>query len=61
MLLLQENKWYNFDDSQVVAIDEGEVKSAAAYVLFYRRVREQDAANSNGTQLYAKRHRSSHR
>ncbi|KAK3118773.1 hypothetical protein QOZ80_9BG0707130 [Eleusine coracana subsp. coracana] len=43
--LLQENRWYNFDDSQVVPIDEEEVKSAAAYVLFYRRVREQDAAN----------------
>lgn len=61
MQLLQENRWYNFDDSQVVPIDEEEVKSAAAYVLFYRRVWEQDAVISNGTQLYAKRHRSSNR
>ncbi|CAO2144099.1 unnamed protein product [Urochloa humidicola] len=60
--LLDENRWYNFDDSHVAAIDEDEVKTAAAYVLFYRRVREQDGATSNGSQLYAKRsHRSSHK
>ncbi|PUZ44790.1 hypothetical protein GQ55_8G152100 [Panicum hallii var. hallii] len=60
--LVDENRWYNFDDSHVAAIDEDEVKTAAAYVLFYRRVREQDGATSNGSQLYAKRsHRSSHR
>ncbi|TVU25493.1 hypothetical protein EJB05_27992 [Eragrostis curvula] len=59
--LLQQNRWYNFDDSQVVAIDEEEVRSAAAYVLFYRRVREPDGADSNGTQLFVKRHRSGHR
>ncbi|CAN6362928.1 unnamed protein product [Urochloa humidicola] len=60
--LVDENRWYNFDDSHVAAIDEDEVKSAAAYVLFYRRVREQDGATSNGSPLYAKRgHRSSQR
>jgi hypothetical protein len=41
MQLVDENRWYNFDDSHVAAIDEDEVKTAAAYVLFYRRVREQ--------------------
>ncbi|KAJ1275321.1 hypothetical protein BS78_05G127000 [Paspalum vaginatum] len=60
--LVDENRWYNFDDSHVAAIDEDEVKTAAAYVLFYRRVREQDGAISNGSQLYAKRNnRSSYR
>ncbi|XP_010525436.1 PREDICTED: ubiquitin carboxyl-terminal hydrolase 5 [Tarenaya hassleriana] len=37
--LLDENKWYNFDDSHISQINEDDVKSAAAYVLFYRRVR----------------------
>jgi ubiquitin carboxyl-terminal hydrolase 4/11/15 len=64
MQLVDENRWYNFDDSHVASIDEDEVKTAAAYVLFYRRVREQDRARgtSNGSQLYAKRsHGYSHR
>ncbi|XP_062181990.1 ubiquitin carboxyl-terminal hydrolase 5-like isoform X2 [Phragmites australis] len=60
--LLDENRWYNFDDSQVSAINEEDVKSGAAYVLFYRRVREQDGAVINGTQLSVSRnHRSSQR
>lgn len=37
--LLDENRWYNFDDSHISPINEDDVKSAAAYVLFYRRVR----------------------
>ncbi|KAK4839305.1 hypothetical protein QYF36_020867 [Acer negundo] len=44
--LLDENRWYNFDDSHISPINEEEVKSAAAYVLFYRRVKS-DASNSN--------------
>ncbi|XP_021893354.1 ubiquitin carboxyl-terminal hydrolase 5 isoform X2 [Carica papaya] len=36
--LLDENRWYNFDDSHISPISEDDVKSAAAYVLFYRRV-----------------------
>lgn len=40
--------WYNFDDSYVMPINEDEVKSAAAYVLFYRRVKGEDTATSNG-------------
>lgn len=60
--LLDENRWYNFDDSHVSAINEEDVKSGAAYVLFYRRVRELDGAASNGTQSCVKRnHRSSQR
>ncbi|KAK9696974.1 hypothetical protein RND81_08G007400 [Saponaria officinalis] len=35
--LLDETRWYNFDDSHITAINEDEVKTNAAYVLFYRR------------------------
>ncbi|KAL9224386.1 hypothetical protein vseg_000423 [Gypsophila vaccaria] len=35
--LLDEVRWYNFDDSHITAINEDEVKTNAAYVLFYRR------------------------
>ncbi|KAJ4706718.1 putative Ubiquitin carboxyl-terminal hydrolase [Melia azedarach] len=47
--LLDENRWYNFDDSHISPINEDDVKSAAAYVLFYRRVKD-DASNSNVAQ-----------
>ncbi|KAL9251733.1 Ubiquitin carboxyl-terminal hydrolase 5-like protein [Drosera capensis] len=36
-LLVEENRWYNFDDSHISHMNEDEVKSPAAYVLFYRR------------------------
>ncbi|KAI5560173.1 hypothetical protein BDE02_16G028800 [Populus trichocarpa] len=45
--LLDENRWYNFDDAHISPINEEDVKSAAAYVLFYRRVKTVDAI-SNG-------------
>ncbi|GMH26056.1 hypothetical protein Nepgr_027899 [Nepenthes gracilis] len=51
--LLEENRWYNFDDSHISPINEEDVKSAAAYVLFYRRVRRASASASNGTQSCA--------
>lgn len=44
--LMDENKWYEFDDSRVSAIDEPKIKSPAAYVLFYRRVRSESEASS---------------
>lgn len=47
MQLLDENRWYNFDDAHISPINEEDVKSAAAYVLFYRRVKTVDAI-SNG-------------
>lgn len=47
--LLDENRWYNFDDSHISPINEDDVKSAAAYVLFYRRVKIGDSLVSNGT------------
>ncbi|TKY62744.1 Ubiquitin carboxyl-terminal hydrolase 5 [Spatholobus suberectus] len=46
--LLDENRWYNFDDSHISPISEDEVNTAAAYVLFYRRVKTDDDAVSNG-------------
>lgn len=51
--LLDENKWYNFDDSHIIPMNEEDVKSAAAYVLFYRRVKGEDACTSNGAQSCA--------
>jgi len=46
--LLDENRWYNFDDSHITLISEDEVNTAAAYVLFYRRVKTEETAISNG-------------
>ncbi|XP_058749243.1 ubiquitin carboxyl-terminal hydrolase 5-like isoform X2 [Vicia villosa] len=47
--LLDENRWYNFDDSHISLISEDEVNTAAAYVLFYRRVKtDDDDIVSNG-------------
>ena len=43
--LLDENRWYNFDDSHISPINEEDVKSAAAYVLFYRRVKSDTSAS----------------
>ncbi|XVF24583.1 hypothetical protein REPUB_Repub13aG0140400 [Reevesia pubescens] len=43
--LLDENRWYNFDDSHISPINEEDVKSAAAYVLFYRRVKPDTSAS----------------
>ncbi|XP_057483966.1 ubiquitin carboxyl-terminal hydrolase 5-like isoform X1 [Actinidia eriantha] len=51
--LLDENRWYNFDDSHISPINEEDVKSGAAYVLFYKRVKTDDASVSNGAQSSA--------
>ncbi|XP_073304199.1 ubiquitin carboxyl-terminal hydrolase 5-like isoform X3 [Primulina huaijiensis] len=45
--LLDENKWYNFDDSHIAPINEEDVKSAAAYVLFYRKVNSDKCSVTN--------------
>ncbi|MCL7043858.1 hypothetical protein MKW94_022782, partial [Papaver nudicaule] len=50
--LPDENRWYNFDDSHISPINEEDVKSAAAYVLFYRRVKGEDVTASNGEHSY---------
>lgn len=33
-----EEMWYDFDDRHVLPVSEDNVKSSAAYVLFYRRI-----------------------
>ncbi|CAI0441841.1 unnamed protein product [Linum tenue] len=40
--LIDEDRWYSFDDSRVSPANEEEIKTSAAYVLFYRRVKPQD-------------------
>lgn len=37
--LIDENRWYHFDDSHVSPVGESEIKTSAAYVLFYQRVK----------------------
>uniref|UniRef100_A0A1J3K0G5 Ubiquitin carboxyl-terminal hydrolase n=1 Tax=Noccaea caerulescens TaxID=107243 RepID=A0A1J3K0G5_NOCCA len=44
--LIDENKWYHFDDSHVSSVNESEIKNSAAYVLFYRRVRSETKTQS---------------
>ncbi|XP_058086865.1 ubiquitin carboxyl-terminal hydrolase 8-like isoform X2 [Magnolia sinica] len=39
-----DNQWYEFDDSHVFPVTEDKIKTSAAYVLFYRRIR---TSNSN--------------
>nr|XP_043634427.1 ubiquitin carboxyl-terminal hydrolase 8 [Erigeron canadensis] len=34
------DRWYDFDDHHVSPIDEGRIKTSAAYVLFYRRLED---------------------
>ncbi|XP_054823916.1 ubiquitin carboxyl-terminal hydrolase 10-like isoform X2 [Prosopis cineraria] len=46
--LIDENRWYHFDDSQVTLVDEAEIKSSAAYVLFYQRVTPKEGEISQG-------------
>lgn len=37
--LIEGNSWYHFDDSHVSSVSEDSIKTQAAYVLFYRRVK----------------------
>jgi len=37
--LVEEDNWYHFDDSHVSSVNEDAIRTSAAYVLFYRRVR----------------------
>ncbi|KAJ1257328.1 hypothetical protein BS78_K096800 [Paspalum vaginatum] len=36
--LVEEDNWYHFDDSHVSSVNEDEIRTSAAYVLFYQRV-----------------------
>ncbi|CAH2035036.1 unnamed protein product [Thlaspi arvense] len=44
--LMDENKWYDFDDSHVSSVNESDIKTSAAYVLFYQRVRSEAEASN---------------
>lgn len=44
---MDENEWYGFDDSHVSAVNESELKTSAAYVLFYQRVKKSELEKSN--------------
>eukprot|EP01018_Ginkgo_biloba_P010742 Gb_11501 [translate_table: standard] len=48
--LIEENRWYNFDDSHVSSVGEDRIKTSAAYVLFYRRIKPEDGSAGNGCQ-----------
>ncbi|MBA0718816.1 hypothetical protein Golax_006544 [Gossypium laxum] len=39
--LIDENRWYHFDDSHVSAVNESDIKTSAAYLLFYKRARSE--------------------
>ena len=34
---LNNGKWYQFNDHKVVQVDESQIVSSAAYILFYQR------------------------
>ncbi|PKI64379.1 hypothetical protein CRG98_015239 [Punica granatum] len=40
--LIDENRWYHFDDSHVSPVGDAEIRTAAAYLLFYQRVKATD-------------------
>nr|XP_043638902.1 ubiquitin carboxyl-terminal hydrolase 9-like [Erigeron canadensis] len=37
--LIEEDRWYHFDDSHVTPVSEGDIRTSAAYLLFYQRVK----------------------
>ncbi|KAF8379919.1 hypothetical protein HHK36_027384 [Tetracentron sinense] len=37
--LIEENRWYHFDDSHVSPVSEEEIRTSAAYLLFYQKVK----------------------
>lgn len=49
MQLFDENEWYHFDDNNVSSVSEADVKSPAAYVLFYQRVKNETQAKLGET------------
>ncbi|PON61141.1 Ubiquitinyl hydrolase [Trema orientale] len=47
--LIDENRWYHFDDSHVSPVNEADIKTSAAYVLFYQRVKSETNAGAGET------------
>lgn len=43
--LVEEDRWYHFDDAHVTPVSEGDIRTSAAYLLFYQRVK----TKPNGT------------
>lgn len=41
----KDGQWYSFDDSSVSRVDEGQIISKAAYVLFYQRQESEHQGN----------------
>ncbi|XP_014513603.1 ubiquitin carboxyl-terminal hydrolase 9 [Vigna radiata var. radiata] len=50
--LIEDNKWCHFDDSHVTTVTEAEIKSSAAYVLFYQRVRTKGQMDGETSQVH---------
>lgn len=48
---LGQNQWYEFDDSHVSPVAEEQIKTSAAYVLFYRRIWWEDSGVKCRTKL----------
>lgn len=48
MQLIDENRWYHFDDSLVSPVNEADIKTSAAYVLFYQRVKTEAKTRAAG-------------
>jgi hypothetical protein len=42
--LVEGDNWYHFDDSHVSLVNEDEIRTSAAYVLFYGRVGDSSTA-----------------
>ncbi|KAH1229915.1 Ubiquitin carboxyl-terminal hydrolase 10 [Glycine max] len=50
--LIDDNKWCHFDDSHVSPVTEAEIKSSAAYVLFYQRNRSKGQMEGETSQVH---------
>lgn len=47
--LIDENRWYDFDDSRVSPVGDSDIKTSAAYLLFYQRVKGEPRAGAGET------------
>lgn len=47
--LIDENRWYHFDDSHVSPVNEAEIRTSAAYLLFYQRVKTESRSEAGET------------
>jgi ubiquitin carboxyl-terminal hydrolase 4/11/15 len=44
--LIDENRWYHFDDAHVSPVSEADIKTSAAYLLFYKKVKSESTASA---------------